>query len=129
MSLIVAKVHFFMLFGVKKFYNMRFARFLLYTTSWIFSSLGTTKVRIGFLLDVLLHYWFFINEQISTEWKFAFLNTAIIIFCLIYNVQLYIMFPSAWVTMGLIGIKLVMSRNLLVLIGSWLYLKKAPQIF
>ena len=29
-------------------------------------------------------YWFFINLRMTTEWAFAFLNTAVIIFCLMY---------------------------------------------
>ena len=39
-------------------------------------------------LDLLLHYLFFINLQMSTEWEFAFLNTVIIIFCLIYSLNI-----------------------------------------
>ena len=36
----------------------------------------------------LLHYWFFVNLQMSAEWDFVFLNTAIIILCLIYSVNI-----------------------------------------
>ena len=38
-----------------------------------------------FLLD--LYHWFFIDLQISTEWTFDFLNTVIIIFCLIHSLN------------------------------------------
>ena len=35
-----------------------------------------------------LYYWFFINLQITTEWAFSFLNNAVIIFCLIYSLNI-----------------------------------------
>ena len=41
-----------------------------------------------------LHYWFFINLQMRTEWAFAFLNTAIIIFCLRYSLNIPHQAPS-----------------------------------
>ena len=46
-----------------------------------------SKFKSVFLLNLFLHYWFFLNLQMSTEWKFAFLNTAIIIFCLMYSLN------------------------------------------
>ena len=39
-------------------------------------------------LELLLHYLFFINLQMSTEWELAFLNTVIIIFSLIYSLNI-----------------------------------------
>ena len=53
-----------------------------------FGSLGKIKVWISFPPWSFLHYWFFMNLQLLTEWKFAFLNTAIIIFCLIYSLNI-----------------------------------------
>ena len=46
------------------------------------------KSKFGsvFLLNLLLHYWFFINLQMLTG--FAFLKTSIIIFCLIYSLNI-----------------------------------------
>ena len=43
-----------------------------------------SKFESVFLLDLLLHHWFFIDLQMPTEWECAFLNTATKIFCLIY---------------------------------------------
>ena len=42
----------------------------------------------SFSLDLLLHYWFFVNQQMTTEWEFAFLSTAIIIFCSMYPLNI-----------------------------------------
>ena len=46
-----------------------------------------SKFKSVFLLDLLLHYWFFIDMEMPTEWKFAFLKAAIIIFYLIYSLN------------------------------------------
>ena len=32
-----------------------------------------------------LHYWFFINLRMTSEWAYAFLNAVVIIFCLMYS--------------------------------------------
>ena len=40
------------------------------------------KFESVFVINLFLHDWFFINLQMSNEWKFDILNTAII-FCLI----------------------------------------------
>ena len=50
-------------------------------------SLEEIKVWISFL-DLFLLDWFFINLQMSTSWKLAFLNSAMIIFCLIYSLNI-----------------------------------------
>ena len=34
------------------------------------------------------HYWFFINVQMSAEWNFFFVNSTIIILCLIYSLNI-----------------------------------------
>ena len=47
-----------------------------------------------FSLNLLLHYWFFINLQISTEWEFVFLNTNIIILSLIYSLNIPLSNPN-----------------------------------
>ena len=56
--------------------------------SW--DSLGKMKVWISFLLGFSFIYIidYFINLQMTTEWEFAFLNTAIKIFCLIYSLNI-----------------------------------------
>ena len=36
-----------------------------------------------------LHYWFFINLQVITQWAFDFLNTVVIMFCLKYSLVKY----------------------------------------
>ena len=41
-----------------------------------------------------LDYWFFINLKITTEWAFAFLNIAVIVFCLIYSLNIPHQNPS-----------------------------------
>ena len=48
------------------------------------------KVWISFssLIFFYLHYWFFISLQMTAEWAFTFLNTAIMIFCLIYSLNI-----------------------------------------
>ena len=67
--------------GVKRY--MHYIRFLLTETSYI------RKAWINFYSwNFYLHYWFFINMRMATEWAFAFLNTAIIIFCLIYSLNI-----------------------------------------
>ena len=48
-----------------------------------------SKFESVFLLQILLHCWFFINLQMSTEWEFAFLNTGIIIFYLMYSLIIF----------------------------------------
>ena len=49
-----------------------------------------SKVWINFSswINFYLHYRFFINLKMTTEWAFAFLNTAIIIFCLRYSLNI-----------------------------------------
>ena len=54
-----------------------------------FAALEDSKFQSVFLIYLLLHYWSLINLQMSTEWEFAFLNTAILItFCLIYTLNI-----------------------------------------
>ena len=54
-----------------------------------------------FLLDLLfyLHYGFFINLQMTNEWAFAFLNTALIIFCLMYSLHIQFRFWRHFTTL------------------------------
>ena len=67
--------------GVKSY--MHYIRFLLTKTSYI------RKAWINFYSwNFHLHYWFFINLWMTTEWAFAFLSTAIIIFCLMYSLNI-----------------------------------------
>ena len=47
-----------------------------------------SKFESVILIDLFLHYWFFINLQMSTEWEFTFLNTTLIVFCLIYSLHI-----------------------------------------
>ena len=48
-----------------------------------------TKVWVSFSPWIIFYSIdFFINLQMATEWDFAFLNTAIIIFCLIYSLNI-----------------------------------------
>ena len=58
--------------------------FLLLSTSCSFCSLEKIKFEYSFPFDLLLHYWFFINMQLSSEWDFAFLSTSMITFGLIF---------------------------------------------
>ena len=48
------------------------------------------KVWINFSTGMFfyLHYWFFINLRMTSEWAFAFFNTAVIIFCLMYSINI-----------------------------------------
>ena len=70
---------------------MDYITFPLIKTTWALDSLRKTKVWVSFSLDHFLQYqywFFFVNLQMTTEWEFAFLNTAIIIFCLIYSLNI-----------------------------------------
>ena len=59
--------------------SMYYIRVLLTKSSYI------RKGWINFSCWIFyLHYWFFINLQMTTEWAFNFVSTAVIIFCLMY---------------------------------------------
>ena len=64
---------------------MKWTIFLLLKTSWASWELRKNQ---SFSPWSFLHDWFFINLQMLTERKFAFLNTAIMIFCLIYSLDI-----------------------------------------
>ena len=74
-----------------KIYNMHYIRFLLTKTHQ-----HSKEVWINFSTWIYfyLHYWFFINLQMRTEWAFAFLNTAVIIFSLRYSLNIPHQTPS-----------------------------------
>ena len=74
--------------GVKRY--MHYIRFLLTKTH------KQRRLNQFFLLDLFLFtwYWFFINLQMTTEWAFAFLNIAVIIFCLMYSLNILHQTPS-----------------------------------
>ena len=50
--------------------------------------MGKIKVWISFSPWLFLHYVFFINLQMTTEWAFAFLNTIVIMFCFMYSLNI-----------------------------------------
>ena len=65
--------------------------FLFVTHSFLHDHLQAweiSKFESVFLLDLFYIIDFFINLQMSTEWEFAIFNTAIIIFCLIYSLNI-----------------------------------------
>ena len=74
--------------GVKIY--MHYIRFLLTKTH------KQISLNQFFLLDLFLFTLliFFINLQMTTEWAFAFLNTAVIIFCLRYSLNIPHQTPS-----------------------------------
>ena len=73
-----------MFFGAKEFYDMYYITLLLLETSLELEISRKTKFQSPFLFDLLLHYWFCVNFQMSTEWGFDLANNAIVIYCLIY---------------------------------------------
>ena len=77
-----------MFFGAKEFYDIYYITLLLLETSLELEISRKTKFQSPFLFDLLLHYWFCVNFQMSTEWGFDLANNAIVIYCLIYSLNI-----------------------------------------
>ena len=86
--------HWATLSGITYYFSLLWCK-KIYTQDSFLLKLISKEVWIDFSSWIYfhLHYWFF-YQSANGEWAFAFLNTAIIIFCLMYSLNIPHQTPS-----------------------------------